>query len=130
MPRIHNLTIPVFLDPIPISIPRPVEILRRPGMAGASVLFHARQFEPLIIRTVSSAPDKLSAFALAQKYLRMIRLRVKIDDGVTSAEQSVVLAVSSTCTDSGMVIGGNGASDKWSVNSAWTFLLDADQDRA
>ena len=130
MPRIHTFTLPIFLDAIPIAVPRPVEILRRPGMAGASVLFHARQFDPLVIRTISSAPDKLTAFALALRYKLLIRKRVKIDDGISVADQSVVLAVSSVCADAGVVLGGNGASDKWTIATAWTFLLDADLDLA
>lgn len=129
MPRIHTYSIPIFLDPIPIEIPRPIELLRRPGMAGCSVLFHARQFDPLPIRTISTAADKSSAYNLADAYLRLIRKRVRVDDGIIAADQTVVLAVKSILTDIGISIGGNTAGDRWEVQTVWTFLLDPDYDQ-
>lgn len=129
MPRIHTYAIPVFLDPIPYDIPRPVEIQTRPGRAAASVLFHARQFPPLIIRTISSAPDKITARSKADTFLRLVRRRVLIDDGTLSAAQTVVISVVSTFSDGGLIIGGSAAGDRIEIASTWAFLLDADQDQ-
>jgi len=129
MPRIHTFQIPIFLDPIPYEVPRPVELLRRPGMAGASVLFHARQFDPLVIRTISTAPGKAEALARADSYLRLIRKRVRVDDGLVYVDQTVVLAVRSTFQDVGIAIGGNASGDRYEITTAWTLLIDADQDR-
>lgn len=128
MPRVHTHQIPVFLDRIPVAIPRPVEILRRPGMAGASVLFHARQFDPLPIRTLTSAASAAAAYALADRFLALIRQRVTVDDGLIRADGTVVLAVSSTFSDSGLIVGGLTVGDRWQVETQWTFLLDADRD--
>ena len=128
MPRIHTFTIPIFLDPIPYDIPRPVEILRRPGMTSASVLFHARQFEPMVIRTISTAPDISQARARAESYLRLVRKRVRVDDGIIYADQTVVLAVRSTFQDSGLIVGGSASGDRYEIATSWTLLLDADQD--
>lgn len=128
MPRIHTYTIPVFLDRIPVDIPRPFEVLKRPGMAAASVLFHARQFDPMTIRTVCSAASAAAAYALANRFLALLRQRVTVDDGIIRADGTVVLAISSTISDAGLVIGGNATADTWTVDSTWQFLLDADRD--
>lgn len=128
MPTIGDQPIPIFADPIPISVPRPYRLLRRPGMAAASVLFSARQFEPLTIRTHCSAAEQSLAFLLADRFLRMIRSRVRIDDGIIFAEGTVVLNVVSQVSDAGLIIGGNADGDRYAVDSVWTFLLDADRD--
>lgn len=128
MPRIHTHQIPVFLDRIPIDIPRPFEVLRRPGMSAGSVLFHARQFAPMTIRTIASAANASAAYLLADRFLGLLRRRVTVDDGIIRADGTVVLAVSSTISDAGLVIGGNTAGDTWTVDTTWQFLLDADRD--
>lgn len=128
MPSIGDQPIPIFLDAIPYEIPRPYKILTRPGMAGASVLFSARQFVPLTIRTRCSALTLQAAYALSDAFLRKIRSRVKIDDGMTYADGTVVLNVSTLISDAGLIIGGNAEGDRYAVDSTWTFLLDADRD--
>lgn len=128
MPRVHTYQIPVYLDPIPVDVPRPFEVLTRPGMAGASVLFHGRRFDPLPIRTISTAANAATAYRLANDYLALKRKRVTIDDGIIRAEQTVVLAVSSLIRDVGLAIGGNASGDTWEVLSNWLFLIDADYD--
>lgn len=128
MPRIHTYRIPVFLDRIPVDIPRPYEVINRPGMAGASVLFHGKRFDPLTLRTISTAASGAAAYRLANDYMALKRQRVTVDDGILSAAQTVILAVSSLISDVGLAIGGNTAGDSWEVLSTWIVLLDADQD--
>ena len=129
MPRVHTYQMVGWGTPIPVAIPRPYQILTRPGMAAASVLFAAKQFQPFVCQTVSTAPDRLGARRLADRYERLRRQRVAIDDGVTLAPGTVVLDVASVLTDAGLCIGGNAPGDRWEVVTTWSFLIDADLDR-
>jgi hypothetical protein len=128
MPAIHTISIPVFLDSIPVQIPRPYEVLTRRGMAAASVLFDAKQFPPLRLRTVSVAADKAGARLLADRFIALIRQRVAVNDGITVADGTVILSVASTLTDAGLVLLGDGSSGRWLVEAEWVVLLDADRD--
>ncbi len=128
MPYIGSQFVPIYEDPLPIEIPRPAEILARPGMGAASVLFHAKQFAPLTIRTICTAPDKNAAYLLADKFFTQIRSRQTFDDGIISLPGTVVLRAVSQIVDAGICIGGNGTNDRWEVRTAWTILPDADLD--
>ncbi len=128
MPSVDNLSIPIWLDPIPYDVPTPVELMGRSGMSPASVLFHAPFFTPLVCRTISTAIGKTQAGMLAGRYRDLMRSTVTIDDGVILLRGCVVLSASSMLKDAGLVVGGNAAGDRWEVLTTWAFLPDASLD--
>lgn len=128
MGLIHIYPIPIFLDQIPWAINRPYRVMTRPGMAGASVLFHAKQFAPLTLRTISTAPSLTSCADLGNRYLALRRKSVVVDDGIVKAAGTLILDVSSVFSDVGLTIGGNTAGDRYEIATTWTVLLDADLD--
>lgn len=126
MPWIHTYALPIFLQPLPLEIPRPYEVLRRPGMSGVSVLFHAPRFEPFTLGTLSSANGESAAYLLASRFAALRQQRVLVDDGIVAAAGTLVLDCRSQVRDAGLVIGGAAPGDTWEVSTTWTLMCDPD----
>ena len=119
--------VPVFLDPLPWEVPRPYRIITRPGMSAASVLFYAKQYPPMRIRTQSTAASRAAAMALCNTYLALRRKAVKFDDGNLMYDGTVILDFSALIEDVGLTIGGNAVGDRWQITGTWDILIDADK---
>jgi hypothetical protein len=124
MPWIQSYRMPIFLRALPLEIPRPYTVLRRPGMAAGSVLFHGAGFDPFALPTLASAPTRDAARRLANNFAAMRAQRVRVDDDLVAYDGTVVLDCRSEVRDAGLVLGGTSVGDRWEVATLWTLLFD------